>query len=247
MESKDTPSNLGEPRSTEPLTFKITQKWGFGMAPIKNAVQHERERHVKELLAFLNNQQLLFIDLQSISEVKGLFNRTLRQDQWDWYTVFEQLGRPSRRTAKIIAESLFQLRMQVKNGSEAEIRETKRKVALTRTVELLEVFLTPATPRGDVIYVLSTRELPLFLKIGYTTRSVTERVDEINRATGVIFPFGVRASWRVRDDQGRVVEKKIHQVLKELRVRTDREFFCMDFLDAVKIINSVIKDYHGDV
>jgi hypothetical protein len=137
--------------------------------------------------------------------------------------------------------------MQVKNGSEAEIRETKRKVALTRTVELLEVFLTPATPRGDVIYVLSTRELPLFLKIGYTTRSVTERVDEINRATGVIFPFGVRASWRVRDDQGRVVEKKIHQVLKELRVRTDREFFCMDFRDAVKIINSVIKDYHGDV
>jgi Arc/MetJ family transcription regulator len=76
---------------------------------------------------------------------------------------------------------------------------------------------------------------------------VTERVDEINRATGVIFPFGVRASWRVRDDQGRVVEKKIHQVLKELRVRTDREFFCMDFRDAVKIINSVIKDYHGDV
>ena len=41
--------------------------------------------------------------LAAISTVKGLFNRVVREDQWDWFTVAAQLGYPSRRVAGVIA------------------------------------------------------------------------------------------------------------------------------------------------
>jgi hypothetical protein len=42
------------------------------------------------------------------------------------------------------------------------------------------------------VYILSSREMPDILKIGVTERSVESRTREINSATGVLIPFGVR-------------------------------------------------------
>jgi hypothetical protein len=43
------------------------------------------------------------------------------------------------------------------------------------------------------IYILSTRSQPRYLKLGMTQRTVEIRVKEINAATRVLVPFGVRA------------------------------------------------------
>jgi len=66
--------------------------------------------------------------------------------------------------------------------------------------------------------VLSTREQPDFLKIGMTTRTVEERVREINTATGVLIPFGVRRCWRVMDPSRS--EKLIHSALQHTELET---------------------------
>jgi hypothetical protein len=86
------------------------------------------------------------------------------------------------------------------------------------------------------IYILSTRELRDLLKIGMTTRTVELRVQEINGATGVATPFGVRRCWRVSDPQQ--VEKVVHAAVAVHRVRADREFFRADF----RVIASVVHD-----
>ncbi len=91
--------------------------------------------------------------------------------------------------------------------------------------------------RKGFVYILSTREEKKFLKIGMTTRPVTDRVKEINAATGVLFPYSVRAVFKVTD--AAKAEKMIHEKFANYRVRGDREFFEISFQMAQRII----KDY----
>jgi hypothetical protein len=96
----------------------------------------------------------------------------------------------------------------------------------------------PDEPNAGWIYILSTREIPDLLKIGMTTRTVLERVREINNATGVAIPFGVRRCWRVTDP--RQSEKLLHQILDGARLRADREFFRVDFLEVERRIQEAL-------
>jgi len=73
-----------------------------------------------------------------------------------------------------------------------------------------------------------------------TRRTVEQRVKEINAATGVIVPYGVRSSWRV-GDTGKA-ESEIHALLVEYRVRDDREFFEIPFPQAFRLINNYLND-----
>jgi hypothetical protein len=90
------------------------------------------------------------------------------------------------------------------------------------------------------IYLLSTRQSKTFLKIGMTTRSVEQRVHEINSATGVVIRFGVRRCWRVRNPAW--AEKQVHRALSEFRIRDDREFFEAEFTQIVTTIQNTIVD-----
>ena len=90
------------------------------------------------------------------------------------------------------------------------------------------------------MYILSSRENPKFLKIGYTERRVEDRVKEINSGTGVMTPFGVRAVWSV--EKASEMEMLIHKELDKFRIRQDREFFNIDYFDAVAIINKLIAE-----
>jgi hypothetical protein len=93
-------------------------------------------------------------------------------------------------------------------------------------------------PGISYLYVLSTREQPRMLKVGFTERNVEDRVNEINRATGVVIPYGVRAAWVVRN--GHAVETAVHALLDQYRVRKDREFFQLDFPVAFTIIRDYV-------
>ena len=93
-------------------------------------------------------------------------------------------------------------------------------------------------PDGGYIYILSTREFRDILKIGVTTRSVEQRVKEINSATGVVIPFGVRYLWNVKEPEK--TERQIHKLLADYRVRNDREFFHIEYPQAKKMIDSMI-------
>ena len=76
---------------------------------------------------------------------------------------------------------------------------------------------------AGVVYVLSNASMPGLLKIGFTTRSVDERIAEISGATGVPEPFVCEAYWlSVCPD---LDEKKLHHLFASERVRGGREFF----------------------
>lgn len=79
------------------------------------------------------------------------------------------------------------------------------------------------------------------LKIGMTTRDVVVRAREINSATGVLYPLGVRKVFKVHDAHS--AEKAIHKALAEYRIRDDREFFKIGFQDACGKIEKLIADF----
>ena len=231
---------------------KVHQKWGFGMAPPKSITQTSRLSACDSLLKVLNSEKLQFLDddtLASMSIVKGMFNRIVKEDQWDWFTVSAQLGYPSRRISRVIANEIASLRESTKSYEAARFQVARINLLRLPTRRCLSVFIGRAKisdePDAGWVYILSTRDIPDLLKIGMTTRPVEERVKEINGSTGVPIPFGVRRCWRVTTPA--VAERKIHKVLSQFRLRGDREFFRLSFANACKQIESVIRDCNLEI
>ena len=226
---------------------KVAEKWGFGMAPPKEKTQKSRNKACANLLKVIHSQKLPKPDenvLETASLVKGLSNRVVREDQWDWFTVSSQLGYPSRRISDVIAKEIGRLRTAIKTQDAAAFENARTNLCRLPTYRCLSVFLgreeISDEPGAGWIYVLSTRELNDLLKIGMTTRTVEERAHEINSATGVAIPFAVRRCWRVSDPKK--AEKLVHKALFGFRFREDREFFRVSFQVAVKHIEAVIRE-----
>jgi hypothetical protein len=91
---------------------------------------------------------------------------------------------------------------------------------------------------GGWLYYLSNRETPDIAKIGMTTRTVEDRVREINAATGVLHPYGVRACWRVSNPSQS--ERIVHEALAGFRVRRDREFFRVPYHVGQPLIQKTV-------
>lgn len=85
------------------------------------------------------------------------------------------------------------------------------------------------------VYILTNDSMPGLIKVGLTTRSPKERAKELN-STGVPTSFEVAAYWRVDKNLG-YMETKCHQLLKEFRVSSNREFFRIQAEDAKKILS----------
>jgi hypothetical protein len=224
---------------------EIAEKWGFGMAPPKPTTQHQRSIACTNLLELLNargrtkaREELL----SQLSVIKGLFNRVVREDQWDWFTVARQLGYPSRGLARAIAHEISNLRSAIRDDDDTAFRTAHAILSQLPVRRCLSVFLGLAQIVDEVgagwIYILSTRELKDLLKIGMTTRTVEMRTQEINSATGVAIPFGVRRCWRVSAPDR--AERIVHSRLSNYRIRDDREFFRVDFIVAAQIAQQAI-------
>jgi hypothetical protein len=231
----------------ETQTFQaIAEKWGFGMAPPKAETQRLRLDACRLLLEAIGSSQLLepnVATLEAASVVKGLFNRVAREDQWDWFTVSRQLGYPSPRISSVIAREIGCFRAAIAKGDKLSFDAARTNLLRLPVRRCLSIFLglmKLAEEQGvGWLYILSSRELPDLLKIGMTTRTVEQRSQEINAATGVAIPFGVRRCWRVIDPKKS--ERLVHDALAEYRLRGDREFFRVSFGVAVPRVDEVLR------
>ena len=112
------------------------------------------------------------------------------------------------------------------------------------------------SPVLGFIYILSNPKIPGLVKIGFTKRSVKQRVKELSSTTGVPTPFSVDAIFL--SEAPLYHEKKIHHRLRKARVNS-KEFFEIDVLTAIKMAASVtgrnpynirddlFEDYYGEV
>jgi cold shock CspA family protein len=174
----------------------------------------------------------------AISVIKGMVNRCLRRDQPDWFVVWYEMGLPTTHRLHIQSKDLPSLRKAIlSNDTEQAVAAAERLrysgllSALCNFLGKEEPFIEPGS---GFLYALGSREQAGLLKIGQTTREIFVRVDEINRATGMVYPLGVWDLWRVRDPVG--TERAVHTLLAGDRVRSDREFFSVNLHDASRLI-----------
>lgn len=219
-------------------------KWAFGMAPFKQGTNKSNADAIMALENFLKNDDIPYeTTLDAISRVKGMFNRIIRQDQWDWMTTAAYMNFPSRKEIKVIVAALNDLKGKIKTGDTFAIQKSKERLALSGIDKRFEFYVTynPTKGRpGQYIYVLSRREERDVLKIGMTTRDVLVRAKEINSATGMLYPLGVRNVFAVTD--AAAAEKAVHLMLAKFRIRQDREFFRIPFKDACEKIEECLAD-----
>ena len=88
------------------------------------------------------------------------------------------------------------------------------------------------------IYVLQNTSIPGIFKIGFTERSVADRLNEINKATGVITPWQVRDFWFCSEPY--LKEQEIHELLNDYRVEDNREGFAISYDVARDVIFEVL-------
>jgi cold shock CspA family protein len=222
---------------------------GFGMVPPKPLTRERYLRAAKEVYDFLFGAVPNDEVLASISEVKGLCNRVLREDQPDWVIVWLRLGLPNKRRLKWIVKGLPALRQAVKSDDKelySNISEMLLRAGLGTALKFfIEGEELPVEQGRGYLYLLSTRSDRNLLKIGQTQRNVPRRVEEINRATGVVEPLSPRRIWYVHDPVG--CERAVHEVLRGYRVRVDREFFRVSLDIASKKITDLLRSTSFEV
>jgi hypothetical protein len=102
---------------------------------------------------------------------------------------------------------------------------------------------TDAIKKPEYVYVLVNPSVPGICKIGFTTTTVYQRVNEINNATGVITPWYPVFSYKCPD--GRMLERDVHEYLavRGTRINPNREGFQISSDDARVIIEKLGKNY----
>ena len=220
------------------------KKWVFGAAPLKPDTKEKYKNSLIGVKTFFLDYSIPLNEdlLNSISIVKGMFNRILRQDQWDWFTVNMYLDYPETKEVYDIVNLLLDIRKDLKNLDMPKAEEKIEKILRTNFVAYIDSFLDFDFKKDtdDYIYILSQKSEKKLLKIGMTTRNVIKRCNEINSATGVVFPFSPRKVYRVKD--AIIAERKVHEELDEYRIRADREFFYISYAEACKRIEKVLKE-----
>ena len=102
-------------------------------------------------------------------------------------------------------------------------------------------------PKGltgaQYIYVLTNETMPGLVKIGFTKNRPTDRVKQINSATGVAEDFIVEYQYPCFNAHD--LEKEIHRYLEAhgLRHNKKKEFFNTTLLEAVAVIEKLGEPY----
>jgi hypothetical protein len=123
---------------------RVHQKWGFGMAPVKPGTQQRRNQAASAVFSLLKSAGLPEPSAaDDISEVKGLFTRSCKQDQWDWFTVWTQLGRPGRKCCRSISDALGDLRRAAIDQDADRVHLLRKQLRQAGTIVLLHRFLNP--------------------------------------------------------------------------------------------------------
>jgi hypothetical protein len=83
----------------------------------------------------------------SVSEVKGMLNRCVRQDQWDWLTVYHACGSPTYRRMHDGVAWCIELRDAVRASHDSAVRELTGLPTAADVLAMLQHFHRTVLPR----------------------------------------------------------------------------------------------------
>ncbi len=219
---------------------------GFGLAPEPAKTRKSRMTSAQRVIALFKRdaQDATPEDLEALSEVKGLFNRTQRQDQWDWFTTWARLGCPYQEEAREIGTSLGYFRKHLRD---ADSEMVARKIGFLKDGDLipsLEHYIAEGTRiEEDVIYVLAHGPQANLFTVGMTSGDVLADVTSASLATER--PLGVQAVWLA--ERSTLTLEALHEVLEPWRVRSLEGVFAMDLEDLRMQVEDLLEEIENAI
>lgn len=103
----------------------------FGFLPISDRMRPRYRNAARAMATWLENGLGAMAEPNAefpvyVSEMKGMLNRCLRKDQWDWFEVWSGLGRPSMSDMRALSAELTSLRSQLDDS--AAVDRTSRRL-----------------------------------------------------------------------------------------------------------------------
>lgn len=94
--------------------------------------------------------------------------------------------------------------------------------------------------RAGCVYVMrSALHPPNIYKVGFTTKTASERAKQLGSTSGQPDMFHVVQEWNIEDP--RAIEREIHRRLTAFRINLGREFFDIEYQKLRKCIDEVIE------
>ena len=91
----------------------------FGRLPISSRMRPKYLAAIDVVLNFIDGEKISKdLLLESTSQIKGMFNRCRKKDQWDWYEVWKALNKPSNKEMDRILTYIVQFRKAIKDEEE---------------------------------------------------------------------------------------------------------------------------------
>ena len=92
------------------------------------------------------------------------------------------------------------------------------------------------------IYILSNPSMPGIYKIGFTTKTVKDRVCQLNASTSIPTPFSIEESYEIEAGIELAVETRAHQLLKTIGKHKGKEFFEAELELCKGVVHQAIAD-----
>lgn len=139
--------------------------------------------------------------------------------------------------AALLKRALIELDRLEAAATDVALRERRAKEKADQLHARGAHRITAEGVHGGIVYVVSNPSIPGKVKVGMTTRPMSDRLAELF-ATAVPTAFELEAGWPVRDP--RSAEAKAHEVLDAHRTSIDREFFNVEAQVAVSRISGLL-------
>lgn len=95
--------------------------------------------------------------------------------------------------------------------------------------------------KEGLVYILTNPSFKaLYIKIGYTDRTIQERLRDLNN-TSVPYDFRVYALLKTKPGKSKVVEDMIHDLFESYRMNEKREFFNLNPSEALEKMKKLAK------
>ena len=110
----------------------------FGFLPISDRMRPRYVASLRRLVAIIERGAAIRDgDADAVSEVKGMFSRCARRDQWDWRAVHLALEEPSRDAARTLATRFGEIGAVLRAGDNAAAVSSLKQLSSGNLVHLL--------------------------------------------------------------------------------------------------------------
>ncbi len=108
----------------------------------------------------------------------------------------------------------------------------------------MKKFIKSRDNYAGYVYIASNPAFS-YLKIGYTTQTVEERLRQLSEETGVPAPY--KEEYSVYTRRCGILEKRIHLELADKRTKTIREFFDVPVDEARNTLNRLFRELETEI